>query len=114
MNSAGNGGDGIYCWNGGQIENTIIYFNDEHNYLNVGTNWFYKYSCTIPAIEGEENISGNPGFVNYIPLNSDFHLQAGSPCIDKGKNKAWMNETTDIDGDDRILGVKVDIGADEK
>ena len=38
------------------------------------------------------------------PLAGDFHLLAGSPCIDAGDNGAWPSSaTTDLDGNPRFL-----------
>jgi outer membrane protein assembly factor BamB len=44
----------------------------------------------------------------------DLHLVAGSPCIDTGDPcfSWWMIEE-DIDGDPRVMGGRVDMGADE-
>jgi parallel beta-helix repeat protein len=44
----------------------------------------------------------------------DLHLQPGSPCIDKG-NPLYVPgpNATDIDGEPRLIGSAVDMGADE-
>jgi parallel beta-helix repeat protein len=49
------------------------------------------------------NISADPMFVD--PDNSDYHLQGGSPCIDKGTNVPWESVTdpTDAEGNPRIV-----------
>lgn len=47
--------------------------------------------------EGQGNIDVDPLFVD--PDNGDFHLQAGSPCIDAGDNTAVAPDTADLDGD---------------
>ena len=43
----------------------------------------------------------------------DYHLQPDSPCINRGDPNAEYGSLTDIDGDDRVVHGRVDIGADE-
>jgi hypothetical protein len=52
----------------------------------------------------------DPQFVD--PTNFDLHLQSTSPAIDQGENLADVGDY-DIDGEARIQGSQVDIGADE-
>jgi predicted outer membrane repeat protein len=48
------------------------------------------------------------------PDTDGFHLSTGSPCIDAGDSKAVPDDVgTDIDGNRRITGAAVDIGATE-
>ena len=57
------------------------------------------------------NISAEPQFVN--PSAADYHLAATSPAIDAGNNSQPGLPAFDIDGDLRIIGLAVDMGADE-
>ncbi len=57
------------------------------------------------------NISADPGLARLTFGNT--HLQPGSPCIDAGTASGDNTSSRDIDGQDRVLGVAVDIGADE-
>ncbi len=76
--------------------------------------------CTVDW--GQGNIDLNPYFDNtgYLISNiqiitvGDYHLLEESPCIDAGDPEfvAGPGET-DIDGNPRILGEKIDIGAYE-
>ncbi len=57
------------------------------------------------------NISADPLLANF--KIGDFHLRTGSPCINAGHTPAIGAGWMDIDGQDRIIGAAVDIGADE-
>ena len=63
-----------------------------------------------PALE-TGNIAADAVFVDAE--SGDFHLAAESPCIDAGDASAAGLPATDVDGDARVQGANVDIGADE-
>ncbi|MBC8491558.1 MAG: T9SS type A sorting domain-containing protein [Candidatus Marinimicrobia bacterium] len=62
-------------------KNNIVYNNTALNGANCYGNIMFSYSCSSPALTGVGNIGTNPMFVNP---NSNFYLQAESPCIDTG------------------------------
>jgi hypothetical protein len=89
--------------------NCIVYYNSAPR----GSNWDggnLANGCTIPAPTGGGNITNEPVFVNLA--GGDFHLQANSPCINSGNN-AYVISSIDLDGNPRIVGGTVDIGAYE-
>ncbi len=60
---------------------------------------------------GARNIDRDPCFVD--PNSSDYHLSSLSPCINAGDPNGDYTDLTDIDGESRVLGGRVDMGADE-
>lgn len=110
-NSAGQWGGG--CDGGNFTYSCIIYYNvvltgTESNYMGGGN---MRNCCTTPLPSiGVNNITNAPSFVDYT--NGDFHLQSDSPCINSGINN-YVTTVTDFDGDPRIVGGTVDIGAYE-
>ena len=64
-----------------------------------------------PTPDNNGNFDADPMFVNSA--NGDLHLQAGSPCIDRGDDNAIAGVTTDLDGNPRIVNAHVDLGAYE-
>lgn len=57
------------------------------------------------------NISADPQFAGFA--FGDLHIQPGSPCINAGNDSDVQDGSTDIDGQNRIVGAHIDIGADE-
>jgi hypothetical protein len=101
----GNGGGSYY----GTLLNCIVYSNAAPN----GSNWYsssMNYCCTAPLAAGSGNITNSPLFVNQT--NGDFHLQSNSPCINAGKNASAAGNA-DLDGNPRLQGGTVDLGAFE-
>lgn len=100
------------------LGNCIVYYNEapvspnydvmianDPEYLSSSAN----YCCTTPLpTNGLGNIAEAPLFAN----SNDLHLQSTSPCINSGNN-AYMTNSTDLDGNPRIVGGTVDIGAYE-
>lgn len=110
-NTAMNGGGGVY-WS--YATNCIAYFNTSitgnfNNYeLPEGT---LDHCCTFPMPSGGVgNFTNDPAVANLA--GGDFHLQSTSPCINAGNNAA-VATTTDFDGNPRIQGGTVDVGAYE-
>ncbi|MGA2172624.1 MAG: PQQ-binding-like beta-propeller repeat protein [Sedimentisphaerales bacterium] len=93
--------------------------NDAHIPFGKGPDGFYT--------GGEENgnIDDNPRFVREpndggdgwgVGNNDDYgdlHLRIDSPCIDAGSPLYKGLNATDIDGQPRVIGIAVDMGADE-
>jgi len=106
------GGAGLLN-NGGSslVTNCIIWGNTGADDLTIDsgtpTVTYSDVGTGTPA--GAGNISADPMFVG----SGDYHLQAGSPCIDAGNNDAASLPDFDKDGNPRVSGTAVDMGAYE-
>jgi len=89
----------------GTARNSIVY----NNSVNYQFTTFYN-SCTTPMPSGSQNITNNPLMVNYAAGN--LRLMSNSPCINKGTN-IYVVGNVDADGNARIVGGIVDMGAYE-
>ena len=109
-NNAVNYSGGVY---GGALTNCIIYYNAIGGNFPAETNasgGTLNFCCTTPLPSGPGNITNAPGFVNLAGGN--VRLQIGSPCINAGTN-AYAPAGPDLDGNPRIVGGTVDLGAYE-
>ncbi|MEW6363958.1 MAG: SUMF1/EgtB/PvdO family nonheme iron enzyme [Acidobacteriota bacterium] len=59
---------------------------------------------------GEGDFSSDP---LISPVSAEFHIMSISPCINRGDNSFVESSWLDIDGEPRINGGAVDVGADE-
>lgn len=135
QNTAASSAGGIYCYQSSNLtaNNTIIWANTapsaaeiqvansglativQLSYCDVrnpGQNIICAPGCSV--IWGTGNIDIDPNFVDPGPPQNDYHLLKNSPCVDAG-DPGFIPDSgeTDIDGNPRIAGTKVDIGADE-
>ena len=108
-NSASDEGGGVFL---AGIYNCIVYYNTAPTNPSVALSRG-NYSCLNsmpPDFPGYNNLSNAPLFVD--PANGNYRLQTNSPCINAGNN-AYVSVTNDLDGNLRISGGTVDIGACE-
>jgi len=106
--STGDDGGGVET---AAVYNSIVYGNHgtsptDGNNGGIGGG----YDCIIPSSGTTGSITNDPQFVSTA--TGDLHLTASSPCIDAGNN-AYVANTTDYDGNPRIIHGTVDMGASE-
>jgi len=115
-NRAGTAGGGIYYGYPYQtsIANSVVRDNTAPVSPDVHSNGILDaYHCNIEGgwSRGSGNIDADPLFVD--PVHGDFHLRFDSPCRNAGTSGVPGLPTQDFEGDPRIAGGEVDIGADE-
>ncbi|MCK5715935.1 MAG: hypothetical protein KAH77_00485, partial [Thiomargarita sp.] len=115
--------------------NTIIWGNQDSSGVNSISNYQSTPNISYSIIEGSggsgaswqsilgtdsgNNKDEDPLFViPLIPANTpsiagNFHLKPNSPAIDAGNNSASNINTTDLDGNPRIINGTLDMGAYE-
>jgi len=112
---------GIYWSNqNGRVQpdvvNSIIWNTTADDlYTTTGTPWSTTEIHDSDIQDGDlvglqGNLSVDPGFADAA--HGDFHLLPMSPVLDSG-SAAIVHSATDIDGDVRLLGSAVAMGADE-
>ena len=93
------------------LQNCIIYYNSASFGPNINGGGAFTNCCTTPLPGyGANNFTNAPLFLNQN--GGDFHLLSNSPCINSGNN-AYVSSTTDLDGNPRVKGGTVDVGAYE-
>ena len=114
-NAASNSAGGIYCTNAAElsVKNSILWENTagSGDQIYAGTDCKVDISyCNVEGDWGSGNIDVNPMFVG----DNDCHLADNSECIDAGDAGYTATDgETDIDGQKRISGQMIDMGADE-
>jgi uncharacterized repeat protein (TIGR02543 family) len=124
--SVGNGHGGVEIGGSTTIYNTILWNN--YNGRSEGGNLYYQiynsgptplniYYCDIQGgislgIVGPSGINETNNQSDDPLFNSDFTLDAESPCIDHGSN-SFAPSGVDLRGNPRISGSYVDMGAYE-
>jgi len=131
-----NSGSGVFTWATVTLRNNTIFGNDYginnpakptiHNCIIWGNDsdlanpYTSKYSASFTCFAncgnavGTGNICGdanNPLFVD--PDLNNYHLAPGSPCIDSGDPNGNYEGQSDIDDEYRVMGLRIDMGADE-
>lgn len=103
---------GVY---GGTARNCIIYLNFKApNQLGFEfADCDMSYCCSSVLAPGLGNFTNAPLFLNPDGRDTgDYRLQSNSPCINAGRNGDATTET-DLDGNPRVIGGTVDVGAYE-
>jgi len=97
-NNASWGGGMYVSFSSPTVTNCILWNNGTEIYNNEGMP-IVTYCDVQGGYSGVGNIDANPMFVD--PVNDDYHLTVGSPCIDAGSNTGAPTE--DIEGNPRPI-----------
>jgi len=111
---------GVSISGGGTLLNSIVWAHPQgYNHrivldydpisVSAGT---VSYCVLQKSVAGTGNLVADPQFLD--PASWDFRLATNSPAIDAGQNQPWMASSSDVDGDPRVAGGSVDIGAHEE
>ncbi len=107
------------------LANTILWGNDaptgpQYHNAHSRAVLVATYSDIQGGLAGTGNLNVDPQFVAPVAATAaptttgNYRLRPGSPVIDQGDNAAVPPEvTTDLDGNPRIAGSRVDMGAYE-
>jgi predicted outer membrane repeat protein len=116
-------GGGIYCNDRRlTITNGILWDNFPDQMYAIADNYpSAVYSNIQDSWAGQGNIDADPRFVeagywdmNGVWVEGDYHLLEDSPCVDAGDpNYVPGPNETDLDGNPRVIGGRIDIGAYE-
>jgi hypothetical protein len=113
--SLGNSGNGVRCYNGGTLQNSVVYNSAggssilSRDGVPVAT---FNYVCAPDGVVDGANgcLTANPALND--PANRDFSLASHSLCINAGTN-GFVNTQLDLAGNRRVLINTVDMGAYE-
>jgi len=118
---SGNDNYGAYVNSGGsKLSNSLVTLNDKGVYSGHSQTLSHNdvYGNTTANYDGIADPTGTNGNISADPLFVDraagnLHLLPGSPCIDVGDDSVVTAGQTDLDGNPRIQGAHVDMGAYE-
>lgn len=107
--------NGVWCSLSGCSAVNSIFSNHGGQDFDGSPSWVVSYTDSEICQPGDGNICEAPHFGD--PASDDYHLQAGSPCIDAGSNASmpaadFENDPRPLDGD-ADGGAVADMGADE-
>ncbi|MGD8454130.1 MAG: right-handed parallel beta-helix repeat-containing protein [Phycisphaerae bacterium] len=107
--TGGSNGGGLYCYDGDlTLRNCVVWGNSQEAlYATAASTVVATFSAVEGGWTGEGNVDAD------ALLTRDGHLRAGSPCRDAGDPDGDHGDEADIDGEPRVVGGRVDMGADE-
>ena len=107
-------GGGIYVAEGEATISSCILWQNQGDLYNCAAT--YSDVTSLASNPGTGNISADPAFVQTTVADAPgyYGLSENSPCVDAGDPSYHADvKETDIKGKSRIVGARVDIGADE-
>jgi hypothetical protein len=110
VNNSAPNGSGMWDWQA-NVVNSIVRGNTGSATQIGGATTGVTYSNVEGGFDGVGNTDKDPRFVNAAA--GDYHLAGDSPLIDAGDPASAHEGLADLDGDPRLIGLAVDIGADE-
>ena len=114
-------GGGMYNYsNSNPTVTNCIFWDNSSEIYNENSTATVTYSNVMGGYIGTGNIDIDPLFVDpdgpdniHGTEDDNLHLQPYSPCIDAGDPAGDYTDQTDIDGQQRVLYGRVDMGVDE-